>query len=242
MSNYKVKVSYDGTNYSGWAKQNDNIKTIQNEIELTLSNIFQKEINIFASGRTDKYVHAIDQCFNFKVESNIPVASIKKICNSKLEKDIRINSIQIVDDKFHSRFSIISKVYLYKINVGKYNLFERNHVYQYNKDINLSKIKKAMKLFIGENNFLSFSTTEVENTIRKIESFTVSKKNNYVFFKIKGNGFLRNMVRMIIACILNYNQDNISHQEIINLLKNPKKGSSIDKAPGCGLYLYKTIY
>lgn len=99
-----------------------------------------------------------------------------------------------------------------------------------------------MKLFIGENNFLSFSTTEVENTIRKIESFTVSKKSNYVFFKIQGNGFLRNMVRMIIACILNYNEGNISHQEIINLLSNPKKGSSIDKVPGCGLYLYKTIY
>lgn len=242
MSTYKVKVSYDGTNYFGWAKQTNGLKTIQNEIELTLSNIFNEKINIFASGRTDKYVHALDQCFHFKSSSNLPVNAIKRMCESKLPKDIRINTIKIVDDKFHARFSIKSKIYLYKINISKFNIFEQNYVYQYNKKINLSLIKKAMKLFIGEKDFLSFSTSEVSNTIRKIESFTVTKKQNYVYFKIRGNGFLRNMVRMIIATLINLNENKITNEDIINLINNPKKGSSIDKVPGCGLYLYKTIY
>lgn len=234
---------YDGSNYSGWAKQNnDDIKTIQNEIELTLSNIFQTKINIFASGRTDKYVHAIDQCFNFKVDTKIPIKAIKKMCDIKLPKDIYIKKIDKVNNTFHARFSIKSKTYLYKVNIGNLNIFEKDYVYQYNKDININKLKKIINLFIGEKDFLSFSTSEVENTVREITKLNISKKNNYVFFKITGNGFLRNMVRMIVGVFLNYNENKITIEEIKLLFDNPSKGKAIIKAPGCGLYLYKTNY
>lgn len=241
MNNYKVKVSYDGTNFSGWAKQN-NVRTIQEELENTLSKIFETKIIIFGSGRTDKYVHAIDQCFNFKANTNIPFNFLKNIINSKLPNDIKINKIEIVNDSFHARFSIISKTYFYKINIGKFNLFEQNYVYQYCKDIDIIKIKKILSLFIGEKDFLSFSTSEVENSIRKIQKISISKKDDYVFVKITGNGFLRNMVRMIVACLLNYNENKVSISDINDLFDKPQKGKSISKAPGCGLYLYKTNY
>lgn len=241
MNNFKVNLSYDGTSFSGWAKQN-NVRTIQGEIENTLSEIFETKITIFGSGRTDKYVHAVDQCFNFKAQTNIPFNFLKTVINSKLPSDIRINKISIVDNLFHARFSIISKTYLYKINIGKFNLFEQNHIYQYCKNIDLAKIKRIVPLFIGKKDFLSFSTSEVENSIREIKRFSINKQDDYIFIKITGNGFLRNMVRMIVACLLNYNDDKISIENIIDLFENPKKGRSISKAPGCGLYLYKTNY
>lgn len=241
MNNYKVNVSYDGTNFSGWAKQS-NVRTIQEEIENTLSEIFGSKIIIFGSGRTDKYVHAIDQCFNFKVNTNIPFNFLKNIINSKLPRDIVINKIRIVDESFHARYSIISKTYLYKINIDKFNLFEQNYVYQYCKEIDINKIKKILSIFIGKKNFLSFSTSEVENSIREIKKISIKKENQYVYIKITGNGFLRNMVRMIVACFLNYSENKVSINDINYLFSNPQKGKSISKAPGCGLYLYKTVY
>lgn len=241
MDNYKVKVSYDGTNFSGWAKQN-NVRTVQDEIENTLSKIFETKIKIFGSGRTDKYVHAMDQCFNFKAKTNIPFNFLKSVINSKLPNDININSVKIVDNSFHARFSITSKTYLYKINIDKFNLFEQNYAYQYCKNIDLAKLKKISPIFIGKKDFLSFSTSDVDNSIREIKKIVINKDDKYVYIKITGNGFLRNMVRMIVACFLNYNENKISIEDINSLFEKPKKGKSISKAPGCGLYLYKTNY
>lgn len=240
--NLKVKVSYDGTFFCGWAKQNNNI-SVQQTIEDALSEVLDEKINIFASGRTDKYVHAIDQCFNFKIKNiKIPLCKLKEILNNRFKNKIYIKSIAKIDDSFHSRFSIKSKTYLYKINTGKNNIFESNYVYQYCKNINLKKIKTIIPMFIGEKNFLSFSTSDVENTIRKINKISISKKSEYVLIQINGNGFLRNMVRMIVATFLNYNEDKITVENINQLFQIPKKGNAINKAPGCGLYLFKTFY
>ena len=238
---YMVKICYDGSLFFGWAKQINKI-TVQEEIEKTLSLIFQEKINIYGSGRTDKYVHALDQCFHFSIITPIPVNSIKKVFNQFINDGIYMKSIRIVSEKFHARFSIIKKVYLYKINTGKFNLFERNYVLQYCKAIDIKKIKTIFKYFLGEKDFLSFSTSIVNNTVRKITKISIFKKNNYVHIKIEGDGFLRNMVRMIIACFLNFNEAKIDIEEIKKLFINPQKGKAVNKVDGCGLYLYKTFY
>ena len=237
---YKVIVEYNGSNFYGWSRQKG-LKTIQETIEQTLSLCLNENIVIHASGRTDKYVHAINQVFHFDSSIEINNFMINNI-NNYFKDKILIKSIQKVNDKFHARFDVKVKTYMYKINIGNKNIFESDTCLQYNKKIDLKKIKKLKNIFVGEHNFLSFSTSEKENTIRNIYDIRFKKQKNYIYIFISGNGFLRNMVRMIVSCMLSYNENNITIEQIKWLLNNPKKGSSINKANGCGLYLYNVEY
>lgn len=232
---------YDGSFYCGYAKQKNSIKTVQEELENLLSELFKEKIVTFCSGRTDKYVHAIDQTANFKSQKSIDVENIKKFINGKSEY-IFIKNIEIVDDKFHSRFSIKNKTYAYVLNIGEYNIFRTRYEYQYNKFLDIKKSKEILSCFVGEKNFLSFSTSSLGSTVRKINWIKILCSKNKIVFLINGNGFLRNMVRMVVANIIAYCESKITLEDIKKLFDNPKKGSSIYKAPGCGLYLLKTNY
>lgn len=237
---YKLKISYDGSFFCGYAKQN-NVITVQGELEKELSLLFNEKIKTISSGRTDKYVHALDQTVHFKSKLEINLENIRHYLNDKLEH-IYVKNVSLENESFHSRFSIKEKTYLYVINTGEFNLFKQRYEHQYNKFLDIKKAKEIVQLFIGKKDFKSFSTSELDNSIREITNIKIIQKNNKILFFISGKGFLRNMVRMIVACFINYCEGKIDKKHILYLLNNPKKGSSISKAPGCGLYLYKTIY
>lgn len=241
--NYKLEISYKGTRYSGFAKQK-NALTIQAVLENTINELFNLQVVLFASGRTDKYVHAIKQVINIRHKSlNYPSDVIMKALNSKLPSDIVVNNCEIADDNFHARFNAKSKIYLYKLSFNpSINIFEQDIVYQYNNSINYEKLDKYINLLIGKHDFLSFSTSELKNTIRTISSIKYEIKDQIIYFYITGDGFLRNMVRMIIGVFLNYNEDKITFEDIVQLLDQPKKGAGIRKANGCGLYLLDVKY
>lgn len=238
---YRIDLSYDGSNFYGFAKQPNNLLTVQDFIEQKLSIIFDEKIIIFAAGRTDKYVHAVNQTVHFSSKKIIEPNQIKHFLNSQSDS-IFVKNIEIVDNSFNARYSAKSKIYCYVINIGEHNVFQKNYELQYNKELNLEKIKEILNLFIGKKDFKSFSTSDLKDTVRKIFYIKIFKKNKKVYFFISGNGFLRNMVRMIIGTFLEYEKENITKQQIINLFNNPKKGSSIYKAKGCGLYLFKVVY
>ena len=238
---YILKISYDGSFFSGYAKQTENILTVQSEIEKILSNLFNLQIKVIASGRTDKYVHALDQTISFSANTRFEPDNVKKYLNSKLN-NIYVKNVEITNKPFNARFSIKSKTYLYLINTGEFNLFRKNYEYQYNKPLDIKKAKEILNIFVGTKDFLSFSTSSLENTVRTIKWIKIFKIKKRIFIFINGLGFLRNMVRMIVATIVKYCEQKISYDSILDLFNNPKKGSSIDKLPGCGLYLYKTNY
>lgn len=239
---FKAIVSYDGSCFHGWAKQPSH-NTVQQTIEQALQRLLNKKIAIYGSGRTDAYVHAINQVFSFSYDGALMETSNFIIAiNNLLPKTIRIKSIEKVNNKFNARFNAKSKTYVYVVNQGKYSIFENNYFYNYNKRIKIHKIKKSAKLLIGKHNFLSFSTSTLENTTRTINFIKIYKKKNRVFFVINGDGFLRNQVRMIVGSLLDFNEDKKTLNDFDNLLKNPHKGACITKAPGCGLYLYKVEY
>lgn len=241
--NYKAILSYKGTNFHGLAIQK-NVLTIQGLIQDALFELFNLHIQINASGRTDAYVHANEQVINIKHKNlNISPNDLKRALNSKLGNDVWVQQVKAVDDDFHARFDAKRKRYCYKINISKkYNVHEHDIVYQYNKDINLKKIKEIIPLFVKKQDFLSFSTSKVQDTIREVYSIKITKKDNYLFIKVEGSGFLRSMVRMIVGTFLAYNEDKIGIDTIQECFKNPKKGKAIYKAPGCGLYLDKVFY
>jgi tRNA pseudouridine38-40 synthase len=240
--NYKVIVSYDGTSFHGWAKQKD-VRTVQQTIEELLSKIFDKKINIEGSGRTDAYVHAIEQVFSFKVkDSSFKPQKLLNILNTIKPSDIQFRSIKLVNDKFHARYLAKYKIYHYVINLHKENVFENNYIHNYKHKVDLKLMKKCARLFVGKHDFKSFSRSELTNTTRTIRYIKFKKQNNKLTISICGDGFLRNMVRMIVGSLFDINEGIKQLSDITKLLTHPLKGSAISKAPARGLYLLKVIY
>ncbi len=240
--NYLIDISYDGSKFHGWAKQL-NAYTVQGEIEKILSKIYREKICIFGSGRTDMGVHALHQFFNFH-EKKIHLNKLQLFnsLNGYFPKTIKVNKIFVVDKKFNARTSAKSKTYIYYINTSAFDLFKDNYLLNYNKEINIKKIKDASNLFMGKHNFLSFSKSTLENNVRIIKKISIWKSKSIVNIEISGTGFLRSMVRMIIGSLIDVNENKKGIKDIKNLLNNPSKGSSQSIVSPNGLYLKKVEY
>ena len=240
--NYLIDISYDGNNYHGWSKQKNNI-SIQQTIEKGLSDIYKKKIDIVGSGRTDTKVHAFHQYFNFHEDRiNLSVEKLKNALKYKIPVDIKVNSIKVVDNNFNARYDAKNKTYLYLINTNEFDLFRNNYLLNYNKPINLDLWNQAKELFVGTHDFLSFSKSALSNTTRTINAIKIVNKKGLIEIYINGNGFLRNMVRMIIGSLIDLNENKKSLDDIKRLINNPKKGSASTLANPCGLYLYQVNY
>lgn len=239
---YKINFSYDGTNYFGYAKQ-VNVSTIQEEIESKLSLILNENITIYASGRTDKKVHAIEQVADFETSKTLDPQNFKYRLNKLLNDDIHINYIEPVDDSFSSRFSLKKKTYIYIINPLEPTPFLRNYELFENR-IDINKIKDCLDLFIGTHNFMNFTSKEEDenNFERTIFDFKIIEKDNKYIFEITGNGFMRYMVRKIIGVLIEIGKGNLNKDFIINNLNSTKREIITYTASPQALYLYKIYY
>ncbi len=239
---YKIEFAYDGTNYFGYAKQKGKT-TIQSTLEKILFKITQEKISIYASGRTDKGVHAVKQVADFVLAKNVDIIKLKTSLNKLLPNDIYIKNIEIADDNFSSRLSAKEKHYLYIINYGDYDLFKRNYeLYQTNLDFNL--IEEASKLFIGKHNFKNFSSKEEDNDnfIREIFDISFKYENNRCYIIFKGNGFMRYQVRKMVQTLIEIGKGKIT-KEYINTYLNKKERDIVSyTAEPHALYLYDVIY
>ena len=161
MKNFKITVQYDGTKYNGWQKQGNTKNTIQERFENILSKMCRKEVEIFASGRTDAGVHADEQTANFKCDVSMTASEIKDYINRYLPEDIRVTSIKEVDMRFHSRLNAVSKTYEYTIATEKPDVFIRKYVFFADKKPDVEKMKKAADILIGKHDFRGFSSLPV---------------------------------------------------------------------------------
>jgi tRNA pseudouridine38-40 synthase len=219
------------------------VRTVQEDIENILKKVFDQPITIHSSGRTDAYVHAIGQTFSFNVKkSQIQPKSLIVALRNLSPSDIYFTKIQINEGMFHARFNAKNKTYQYIINLGNYDLFRSRYELFYKKPIKLPLLKKAAKLLIGTHDFKSFSTSELPDTVRTINYIKFKKTKQGLLITVNGNGFLRNMVRMIVGSLLDLNENKKTIADFQQLLAKPAKGSAITKAKGCGLYLMKVNY
>ena len=239
---YKMIISYDGAYFYGYQRQTSQI-TVQEEIEKCLTIIFKQPIKIKSAGRTDAKVHAIGQVAHFDSDQLIPINQLKKAMNKILKPHIYINTIEIVEESFHSRYSATKKEYRYYISTNEFNPLKSQYIYFYPYKIDIDKVRNAMSCFLGTKDFKSISKGhEKEDTIRTIDSFTVSEKNGVYEFIIVGDGFLRNMVRIIIALVLKANEGKITPIDIENIIKAKDRKKAPWTAPAEGLYLYHIYY
>lgn len=204
MKNIKLTISYDGTNYHGWQKQNDVI-TIQSVIEDAIYKLTGENVDLTASGRTDANVHAIGQVANFKTNSKIFPEKFFVALNSMLTEDIRILKSEEADFDFNARFDAKKKTYLYQIyNEKTINPFYRMFSWHIPYELDFLLMDKALKELEGEFDFRAFmsSNSGVKSTIRTIYSTSIKKENNIIKIEITSNGFLYNMVRIIVGTIV----------------------------------------
>lgn len=243
MKNILFGVSYLGTNYAGWQKQN-NALGIQEVIENAMQEIGIKNPEIFASGRTDAGVHAFEQCFSAKLDfaklENLPSA-----LNSHLPDDIRILWAKEVNKDFHARFSAHKKTYVYRVKTQNVESpFDSFYTTYLNYNLNLDLMKKASKYFVGEHNFKSFcsSQTSTPDCIRTIYYLNITKTENLYEFEICGNGFLYNMVRIIVGTLVDIGRGKLKIDDvpkIFDALSREKAGKTM---PAKGLILKKVEY
>ena len=240
---YLLTFSYDGTNFYGYQKQPKK-RTIQKEIEDVLSKINNKKTIISASGRTDALVHAINQKAHFDSDNNFDLDRLKHSMNKMLPDDIYIKKIEKVNDDFHARFNVVKKEYNYKINIGEYNPFDRNYVYQYNWKLNIDKMKEAIKYFEGVHNFKSVTKTlkEEKDYERTIYKAHIDVIDDIITIKFIGNGFMRYMVRNMVGLLIAVGEEKINPSDIKDILEKENRIFAKKTAPAEGLYLIDVYY
>lgn len=240
---YLIKFSYDGSCFNGFQKQ-PKLKTVQGEIEKALSKINRKNVILCASGRTDKDVHAIEQCAHFDLDVKVKEYNLKKYLNNSFSGEIYISSLEKVQNDFHARYNVKRKIYSYYINMGEFSPIKRNYIYQFCNSLNIELIKEASLILLGEHDFRSFCTNEKtkENCIRTIYSIDIDVTNSILKITFCGNGFLRKMIRNIIAILIEIGQEKRNISSLTEILNNKSRTGNLKCVPGCGLYLEKVIY
>ncbi|HEY8445391.1 MAG TPA: tRNA pseudouridine(38-40) synthase TruA [Bacilli bacterium] len=239
---YKCITVYDGTNFHGFQAQND-LRTVQDEIEKVLIIILKHKVRINPAGRTDTGVHAYGQVFHFDTNIVMKEENMRNAINSRLPRDIYIKKVEIVDEAFHSRYSALSKIYHYIIDFGEYDPIHQNYRYYYKYRVDIDKIIDAASIFVGEHDFKSFTKNHhLDNTIRTIYSIDFEIKEKLMTIKFHGNGFLHNMVRIIVAMLLEVGRGRLTKDDLIEILNAKNRKLAPKLAPPSGLYLMEVRY
>ncbi|MFV0441700.1 MAG: tRNA pseudouridine(38-40) synthase TruA [Lachnospirales bacterium] len=232
-----LQISYDGTNYNGWQKQNNNTNgkvAIQNVIDEALTNLYDENIQTIGASRTDAGVHAFCQIAVYEAKDKLPVEKIAVILNQRLPSDIRIVKSYEVDAGFHPRYMAKSKTYEYKVGNSDVVLpIYRNFILSKKGDYDLLKMQTACGKLVGKHDFKGFSNeSDVKDTVREIYYCNVKEEDGVFIFTIKGNGFLYNMIRIVVSTILEIGllRKNISVIDEILLTRNRNLASSTEKA------------
>ena len=244
MKRILLTIEYDGSAYSGWQKQ-PNIKTIQGEIERAIYQSIGQQVEVFGSGRTDAGVHALNQKAHFDLSVPVPISKLSDILNNVLPDDIVIKEAQEVDSSFHARFSVHKKCYRYKIyNSSQKNAFLATRVGYERKELDIEKMKQASKLLEGQHDFKGFcsSNTIVENFVRTIYYIDIIKEGDFIKIDVCGNGFLYNMVRIIVGTLVDYSLGKLSLEDINYALKYGDRAKAGKTMSPYGLYLKDVIY
>ena len=244
MRNIKLTIEYDGKDFNGWQKQPTKLN-IQGTIEQAIKQLTGEDVELNASGRTDAGVHALGQVANFKTNSQIPIEKFAIAINSKLKRSIVIKKAEEVDERFHSRLSCKKKTYRYIINNSpEGTAIYRNLETHIPQKLDLSQMKKAIKYFEGEHDFKAFkaSGTSSKSSVRTIYKADIYQENEKIFIEITGNGFLYNMVRIIVGTLVEVGLGKIKPEKIIDIIQQEKRENAGKTFPPNGLYLLKVMY
>ncbi|HEY5653325.1 MAG TPA: tRNA pseudouridine(38-40) synthase TruA [Pontiella sp.] len=243
---YKIKISYDGTNYAGWQVQPGH-RTVQGELERLLAEMAnQKHVRVESSGRTDAGVHARGQVAHFDLPKEVDPKYFMRGLNAQLDRDIRITSFIKVSNDFHARFSAVGKEYRYFIYNGLIvPPTKRLYRLQEGRPLDVERMRVAAALLVGEHDFAPFSANpkrELNGTVRQIYSFYVRKHGADITLEVQGNGFLYKMVRSLAGILIDIGMGRREPEFIQEIFNHGKRTSVVQTAQPHGLFLWKVFY
>ncbi len=244
MARIKLVVAYDGTGYHGWQVQ-PNAVTVEGELNKALSELLGTEIKVIGASRTDAGVHALGNVAVFDTDSRIPGKKFSYALNARLPEDIKVVSSSEVDEAFHPRYDCVDKTYEYRITRSEFMLPTKrlysNHIYY---KLDVERIKEAATCFIGKHDFASFCSagSVVEDTVRTIYSLDVIEEGEDLVFRVRGNGFLYNMVRIIAGTLINVGCGKMSVEQVNAAVSGENRALAGPTAPAKGLCLMHINY
>ena len=244
MKNIKLTIEYNGKDFNGWQKQPTKLN-IQGEIERAIEEITGEQVDLIASGRTDAGVHAFKQIANFKTNSEFDVNKYPIALNSKLKQSIRIKKAEEVEERFHSRYNCKQKTYRYIINNSEYgSAIYKNLEYHIPNKLDVEKMQEAVKYFEGEHDFKAFkaSGTSSKSSIRIIYKAEVKKDEEKIVIELTGNGFLYNMVRIMVGTLVNVGKGIWRPEQVAEIIAAQNRDAAGPTAPPQGLFLTDVYY
>ena len=242
--NIKLTLSYDGTDYHGFQRQNK-VVAVQNVLEQALFKLFGDSIELAAAGRTNAGVHACNQVVNFFTDGTIPIENVVRAGNRLLPEDIVLLKAEEADRDFSALHSVKSKIYIYKVYENELaDPFRARFFWQVHKNLNLENMQVALKYIEGEHDFSSFRSVGGNDTspVREIYEASCRKEGNMYIFKFWGSGFLYHMVRNIMGLIINIGLGKVDKNEVPKIIEAKNRALAGKMAPANGLYLYKVFY
>lgn len=242
--NIKLVLEYDGTDFNGWQVQPGK-RTVQGVIEEALKRLTGHNVRIDGSGRTDSGVHALGQVASLQMETTVPPERIALALNPLLPEDVKVLSSEQVPDSFHARFSAQGKTYCYRLLLrDEPSPLTRNRCWRVGKNLDLVAMKDALSLVAGTHDFKAFCSagSSAATTTRTIWRADMSMDGEILEVTLHGNGFLYNMVRIVVGALVAVGRRQITHEHISEALVTGKRDCLHITAPPQGLYLVRVDY
>ncbi len=244
MRNLRLDICYDGTRYKGWQRLQGRDDTIQGKLETALSRILGETIELAGSGRTDAGVHAKGQVANFHCESTMTAEEILESLRKYLPEDIGIYACKDVSPRFHARLNAKEKTYLYRIwNSEMPNVFDRRFTTVLPEPLDTDAMEAAARQLLGQHNFSAFcgNAKMKKSTVRFVRSIEISRQGEELQLRFTGNGFLQNMVRILVGTLIEVGRGERSPDSILELFGG-KRAEAGFLAPAQGLCLEEVFY
>ncbi len=243
--NLLFTLRFDGSVFHGWQIQHNAI-TVQQVFQEAVAKIIGKCPDIKGCSRTDSGVHANMFCISMRVRHPIPCERFFAAVNSHLPEEVVVTNVREVPLDFHARYSALGKRYIYKVHNSQIrDPFLRGRALYYRRPINAELLNKASKAFIGSHDFTSFCTLdkrEAGDFVRTVSDFSVWREGDMVYFSVSADGFLYNMVRIMVGTLLYINEGGTSPDSIPHILEALSRSEAGPTAPACGLYLDEVFY
>jgi len=245
MPRILLTIEYYGRNFCGWQRQK-NAVSVQEILENALKEILEEKIVLHGSGRTDSGVNAIFQTAHFDTKSNLPQNAYVPKLNNILPDEIKVKDAKIVDGNFHAQYSVKKKTYIYKMYVSKIaSPLKDLGAMQIKYDIiDIDMMNEACKYIVGVHDFSAFKSARSEklNNVREIYFANFYFKDEILEFKICGNGFLHNMVRILVGTLVDVGVGKLQVAEIAKILESKDRKKASKTAIAAGLYLAGVEY
>ncbi|MCQ2513774.1 MAG: tRNA pseudouridine(38-40) synthase TruA [Ruminococcus sp.] len=243
--NLLVTISYDGKNFHGWQIQR-NAVTVQEVFQTALSKIIGNDFDVKGCSRTDSGVHANMYCVSVRTSHPIEPERLKAALNRWLPMSVVVLDCKRVADDFHARYSCVSKEYIYKIwNSEVRNPFLDGYALHYRYKIDENMLNEAAQAYVGSHDYTSFCTLdnrEMGDMTRNVKAFSVVRNGDLVTMKVEADGFLYNMVRIMVGTLLRIQQGKIPADGISEIINKKDRKYAGPTAQACGLYLNKVNY